>query len=360
VSAPVDVAIIGGGIVGCAAAAFLAEAGVRVELYERDEVGSAASGRNSGSVQHPFDQVMAGLHAETLDHYRELDDLDFPDSPAGVLLLSEHPTLLEPTVDEIVRAAPELTPTVLEPDELHGIEPAVADDLWACRLDTGYTVRPLAATRAFARRAFAAGVRFLEHETAWPWVASGRIRGVLSAGVRRPFEAVLVAAGPWTPELVDPTHGWRPIAPLWGVVAEVDMAEPPRHVLEEVGVEAVAAGAGESIFSLVAADGQVSVGSTFLSEAPDPAVWAGPLRRGGVRWVPALERARITGARACPRPQSFDGRPLVGQLPDAEGLWVVAGHGPWGISTGPATARIAVDAMLGRGEIPAPLSVSRF
>jgi glycine/D-amino acid oxidase-like deaminating enzyme len=360
VSAPADVAIIGGGIVGCAAAAFLAEAGVRVELYERDEVGSAASGRNSGSVQHPFDPVMAGLHEETLGHYRELDGLDFPDSPAGVLLLGEHPTLLEPAVDEIARTAPELSPAVLEPRELHGVEPAVADDLWACRLDTGYTVRPLAATRAFARRAFTAGVRFLEHETAWPWVASGRSRGVLSAGVRRAFDAVLLAAGPWTPELVDPTHGWRPIAPLWGVVAEVEMAEPPRHVLEEVGVEAVVAAGADSIFSLVAADGQVSVGSTFLSEAPGPAVWVGPLRRGGVRWAPGLERARITGARACPRPQSFDGRPLVGELPDTEDLWIVAGHGPWGISTGPATARIAVDALLGRGEIPTPLSAARF
>ena len=43
-SAPADVAIIGGGIVGCAAAAFLAEAGVRVELYEGEEVAAAASG----------------------------------------------------------------------------------------------------------------------------------------------------------------------------------------------------------------------------------------------------------------------------------------------------------------------------
>ena len=43
-SAPTDVAIIGGGIVGCAAAAFLAEAGARVDLYEREEVASAASG----------------------------------------------------------------------------------------------------------------------------------------------------------------------------------------------------------------------------------------------------------------------------------------------------------------------------
>ena len=66
VSLDADVAIIGGGIVGCAAAAFLAEAGAKVELYERDEVGAAASGRNSGSIQHPFDPVLAELHFETL------------------------------------------------------------------------------------------------------------------------------------------------------------------------------------------------------------------------------------------------------------------------------------------------------
>jgi sarcosine oxidase, subunit beta len=62
VSAPADVAIIGGGIVGCAAAAFLAEAGAGVDLYEQDEVAAAASGRNSGSVQHPFDPVLRDLH----------------------------------------------------------------------------------------------------------------------------------------------------------------------------------------------------------------------------------------------------------------------------------------------------------
>ena len=75
-SAPADVAIIGGGVVGCAAAAFLAEAGVRVELYEGEEVAAAASGRNSGSVQHPFDPVLRDLHLETLRHYRELADFD--------------------------------------------------------------------------------------------------------------------------------------------------------------------------------------------------------------------------------------------------------------------------------------------
>ena len=43
-----------------------------------------------------------------------------------------------------------------------------------------------------------------------------------------------------------------------------------------------------------------------------------------------------------------------------QGLWVAAGHGPWGISTGPATARVVVDALLGRADVPAPLSARRF
>ena len=359
-SAPPDVAIIGGGIVACAAALFLAEAGVNVEVYERDEVGAAASGRNSGSVQHPFDPVMAELHAETLGHYRELDGLELPEQPAGVLMLAGERAVLEPAADELARDAPELDARLLEPAEVQALEPVVGDGLWACRLETGYPVRPIAATRAFARRAYAAGVRFHEGERAWPWVTRDRARGVLSSGVRRPAGAVLVAAGPWTPELIDPTLAWQPIVPVWGVVAEVDLPKPPRHVLEEAGVEEVTAGSHASIFSLVAADGRVSVGSTFLADPPDPDAWAGRLRRGGRRFVPSLGRAQVTGARACPRPHSADGRPLLGEMPGHEGLWVAAGHGPWGISTGPGSARVAVEALLGRAEVPAPLSVARF
>ena len=63
-----DVVVIGGGIVGTAAAAFLAEAGARVTLVERDGLASGASGANSGVVQHPFDPVLAALYRETLGH----------------------------------------------------------------------------------------------------------------------------------------------------------------------------------------------------------------------------------------------------------------------------------------------------
>ena len=42
----------------------------------------------------------------------------------------------------------------------------------------------------------------------------------------------------------------------------------------------------------------------------------------------------------------------VGAVPGVAGLWIAAGHGPWGISTGPAAAPLLVDLLDGR--LPAP------
>jgi glycine/D-amino acid oxidase-like deaminating enzyme len=146
-------------------------------------------------------------------------------------------------------------------------------------------------------------------------------------------------------------------------VIEVELADPPRHVVEEVGVEEVASGIAATgagtVFSAVTAEGVTCVGSTFLREEPDPSQWSEALRSAGARFLPALADSPARGARACARPQSFDGRPLVGELPGIEELWVAAGHGPWGISTAPATARIAADAILGRAAPPAALSAAR-
>ena len=129
---------------------------------------------------------------------------------------------------------------------------------------------------------------------------------------------------------------------------EVELEAAPRHVLEQADVKAVHSGEPGSLFSLVAANGACSLGSTFLTAEPDPATWVEPLLAAGTRFVPALRDAPVAGTRACARPQSFDGRPLVGEVLGIEGLWVAAGHGPWGISAGPATARLAAGALLGR------------
>ena len=61
----------------------------------------------------------------------------------------------------------------------------------------------------------------------------------------------------------------------------------------------------------------------------------------------------------CARPQSVDGRPFIGAVDGVDGLFVCAGHGPWGISTGPASAAIAARAILDGTAPPVELGANR-
>ena len=360
-----DIAIVGGGIIGVAAAAFLAEAGVRVGLFERDDIASAASGRNSGAIQDPFDPFMADLHRRSVALYREFDegnDFVLPPSPAGLLLLCDDAAAVTAAAGSIALHSPDLAPVVLDRAELHALEPALARDLVACRLETGYPVAPAAATKAFAARARRAGATI---EIGAP--AHVVMRGHVAAGVRLDSgrevaaDKVLVAAGPWTPALVP---GWSeaarlPIRPVWGVVVTVALEQPPRAVLEELGIDRPGPQPDE-LFSMVTAGSDTSVGSTFLTQQPDPQQRVGGILERAKRYVPALDAAQLMRVRACARPAAYDGRPLIGAVPEVDGLFVCAGHGPWGISTGPASAFLVVDEMLGVGSVPDVLRARRW
>ena len=158
-----------------------------------------------------------------------------------------------------------------------------------------------------------------------------------------------MAAGPWTPALVDPSGAWRPIVALWGVVAEVRLGAPPRHSLEEAGIdELVGRGDPPPLFSLVTTGAVSALGSTFLPERPDPTAIAPLLRERGARFVPALAGTALGPVRACARPLAADGLPLLGRAPGRDDVFVAAGHGPWGVSLGPASARLVAELVLER------------
>jgi glycine/D-amino acid oxidase-like deaminating enzyme len=105
-------------------------------------------------------------------------------------------------------------------------------------------------------------------------------------------------------------------------------------------------------FSLVTASGRSALGSTFLEDEPDASAFVPRIVRRGSRFVPEIRRAPVQSVRVCARPLSRDGRPLIGRVPWADGLFVAAGHGPWGVSTGPGSARLAADLVLGLVEAP--------
>ena len=344
-----DFAVIGGGIVGCSLAAFLAEAGASVVLYEREAIAAGASGRNSGVVQHPFDAALVDLYEESLEHYRTLGrGFTLPEDPVGLLLVSEEPT---PAPDEF----PELQPAFVEGAELRALEPALAEGLVAWRLETGRPVPPAAAAKAFALRAHEAGATLQVGQAAHPVVADGRATGVTIDSAHHPAGAVVLAAGPWTPV--------ESISPLWGVVVEYELPDAPRHVLEEAGIDGLTKGQKLSsvLFSAVTARGISAIGSSFTPDEPDGEALTREIVRNATRFLPAREGVEPGGMRACARPISEDGRPLLGPLPEVEGLAIASGHGAWGITLGPASSRRVADQLLGRrSDIPPDLAAERI
>jgi glycine/D-amino acid oxidase-like deaminating enzyme len=314
-----DFAVVGGGIVGCALAAFLAEGGAKVTLYERDQIAAGASGRNSGVVQDPLDPALTALYEESLTHYRALEGFELPEHPSGLLLVGDAP--FEHEGAEAIE----------DPQRL---EPALRPGLFARRIDTGRPVPPAAAAHAWAQRAQRAGARI-------------RFEEGPADGPR------IIAAGPWTSDLLD-----LPITPVWGVVVDVELDAAPHHVLEEAGIDALTSTeVPDVLFSAVTARGISAIGSTFMPEQPDPDALAPRILANARRFLTDLGSVR--GLRACARPGSADGRPMLGQL-DTE-LYVASGHGAWGITLGPASARLVADLALGRPvEIPPALDVRRF
>jgi glycine/D-amino acid oxidase-like deaminating enzyme len=271
--------------------------------------------------------------------------------------------------DELASTHPHLRAEFVPPGEVTRLEPAIADDVGACRLHVGYPVAPASATRTIAGRAERAGARIVIGEAARLRLEARCAVGVEIAGGFEAAGTVVVAAGPWSPEVIDPSGGWSPIRRVWGVVVEVGLAAPPGHVLEEAGVDiepgAAPVEVGRAVaspdFSLITANGVSSLGSTFLPDEPDRDALVPRLVAHGSTFVPAVAGARLGPSRACARPLSLDGRPLIGRVPGIDGLWIAAGHGPWGISTGPASGRLLADLVLGRVAAPPPeLDPDRF
>ena len=376
-----DVVVIGGGIIGCAAAAILADRGALVVLVEASAIAAGASGRNLGAVQHPFDPILAPLYHESLTRYRALAAEDggfhIGREPAGLLLLSRDPDAAVAQARRLSHAVPELRPELIGPDELVRLEPTLAHGPTAVLLRTGHPIPPASATGAWADVAARRGVRFVVGLAAHPVVEGDRVVGAqLADGHAIAADTVLVAAGPWSPSIVAPDGEWQPIATTWGVTVQLRLpGSAPRHILEEDAVDTVnrAAAAtaraaqaidyGEpeppSLFSLASAAGVSTLGSTFLPIEPDSTFIEPLLLHRAAEFLPGVEQAEIIGTRVCARPQSVDGRPFVGRAPGVEGLFVCAGHGPWGISTGPASAAMVARTILDGTEPPRELDARR-
>ena len=296
----VDVAIIGGGIIGCSTAYFLARSGVSVAVFEKGRIGGEQSGRNWGWVrQQCRSPVELPLMMQSLRLWKELpaqlgEDLGF--RQGGTLYLAENETELAGLAEWLAVAREHgLDTSVIAGRELKAA--FAAGDRWTGALYTASDGRaePSRATRAIARGAKAAGA-VIASRTAVRGIesAAGRVSGVVTEHGRVAARAVVCAAGAWT-RLFCGSLGIRvPQLPVLNSVART--APAPELLAGQAWSPAIAirrrADGGYTV-----AHGHTSIHSIV------PASF-----REGLKYLPAFrasrESVRITvGRRVLPRPR---------------------------------------------------------
>ncbi len=389
----VDVLVVGGGVIGCACALELAEAGCDVVVLERAELGAGASGRNQGLLLPSPAPAYAALLRESVARYRRLDadgDLAFGLRPVDHLLLAgDEPTLAGAAEQAAALAAGGFDVEALGPGELVAAEPCLAPDLaGGFRLGDAWSLDPLGATLAWAAAARRAGAAVRTHAAARRLVAAhGRVTGVLTDDGEVSAGAVLLAAGPWSRALALPAGVHLPVGGARGwLLQTAPLPFATAHTLQEAtwpGPAGAGAQARPPSLAAMAAEpaeatdegtaftlhrsrtGHATIGASLavsLREDPECPETTRGLARRALRFVPALAGVEVLATWSGVRPVTADGYPLIGPAPGTEGLWIAAGHGAEGVMLAPSTARILARHLLdGRAEADAaPFATDRF
>jgi glycine oxidase len=360
-----DVAVLGGGLIGCAVARELARDGRRVGLFERRRIGGEASGAAAGmlGVQgETDDELMLALGLESrrlfpqvLEALRDETGLAVEYWRAGTVYLCFNAA--DEAAIEARRGwqhAAGAEGERLNARQLRSLEPLASRRARSALLfPLDGRVDNAALTEAYGRAAAAAGCALHEGaEVRSIVVESGRVVGITTAAGRVACAAVVNAMGAWAGRIRGPTP--LAIEPVRGQIAVLQAARAPfRHALYSAHGYAVPR-----------RDGRVLIGSTRETVGFDKRVTAGgvaAILSAGMELSPVLRRLPVVATWAGLRPGSADGRPIIGADPAVEGYYVATGHYRNGVLLAPLTARLVAGLLRGQhSPWSVALGVERF
>jgi glycine/D-amino acid oxidase-like deaminating enzyme len=366
-----DVVVVGGGIIGAACADELTRRGASVTLIERHELAAGASGRNQGLWVPPADRVLHDIAARSLARYLSVvGEAPLPvwidPVPVGTVYVAIDDEAIAPT-EEMLAQHPADGPQVaaLDGAEIREHEPGIARDVAAAWfVETGHRLDPAALTVALALLAGSRGAVIRHHLAVRALRATGdRVTGVVTDDGPIWADEVVVAAGPWSPRLLEPIGIRLPIIGLRGWIVRVEPTEPlVRHLVrtvERVPDPIVRPWAGDvardglpvsdDYGSIVHqhVDGTAMIGSSraaWLTPEPEDPDVPRRILADAIRVVPKVADASVVSSWWGLRPMTPDERPLIGRI--SEGLVVATGHGSEGVINGAGTAELIAATIL--------------
>ena len=366
-----DVVIVGGGVIGCATAYFLAaEHGLRSVIVERDAVASGASGGAAGELgavgRHRYSVEYTRFLLEGIRMHGEIAETLIAES--GVDYLFSDIPILRPALDE--DEARDLQAQMGWQREI-GVEVEWLDEAALRALGTWLTPDALGAAYtiekqlesypfaiALAQACEQRGIEIRTAEANGILREGGRACGVtLASGERVAAGAVLVANGPWSQHTAEWLGIDVPVIPLRGQIVHLappDGVPMPTHsIFHETG------------YVLPKAGGDLLVGTTEERAGfdPHPTMEAqNGIMEAVIRIAPNVLDAPIRDLTACLRPYSLDEMPILGAVPGTDSLYLATGHGYKGITLAIISGRAMAQQMANgaSGIDISPFSPARF
>lgn len=356
------VAVIGGGVIGCATAAELAGRGCRVTLLERATPGAEASSAAAGLLAPlgpspepgPFHRLAIEswrLYPRVAAGLRELTGVDVEHMTAGTLYPLHSPREIETAhLRRTWPLAEEFGVEIVEGSDLRAFEPALSKDVSAALLVRGdHWVNNQRLVTAYAAAAAARGVAVRTGaRVSRILIEGGRARGVLVESEAVHADAVLLAAGAWSGALAAAVGLRLPVAPVRGQMLAVCHVPPLiTHALH-----------GDDMYVVPRPSGEILIGATVEHAGFVRAVTPdglGSLIAAAVALVPEIGRRPVTRSWCGFRPWVPDGQPVLGPWPDVPGLFAATAHYRNGILMAPITAALLTRCIVD-GDTPASIT----
>ena len=368
-SPSMDVAVIGGGVIGLAVAWRLAQRGATVALLERGELGSGTSAVAAGMLAPVSEAEFGadGQRALTLGlagaerwpafagELSAAAELPVNLRASGTLMLARDSDEADALArEQRFRDALGLRTRRLRASEARALEPALAPTLrLALEIPDDHSVDPREVVVALGRAAARAGVRVREHSVVGRVLLDGsgaQVRGVeLDGGERLRCATVVVAAGAWTEAVGGlPDAARLPVRPVKGQTLRLRDPGGPgllHRVVRYAGG-----------YLVPREDGRYVLGATMEERGYDVSPTAGgvyELLREAHELVPGISEMVIEELAVGLRPSTPDNVPAIGPGALAGLVWAV-GHHRSGILLAPLTADLVAAAV--HGEAPGELA----
>lgn len=197
-----DVVIVGGGVMGCAVAYYLAKAGVKSVVIERSDIGGEASGSNGGGIRQSARNLKEmSLAMESIRMYGELHEelgMDVEYVRKGNLRLCTNAQEVEDMKKSVEKQqAAGLDVRMLDRKEVLDVNPYIGEMVvGASFCPTDGHGNPLLVTYAYFLKAKSLGVRFYtQEEVVGIRLRKGRVAAVVTDKQVIETDLVVDAAG---------------------------------------------------------------------------------------------------------------------------------------------------------------------